>query len=249
MIIISTVQRDFRLQLSIFKANVGTENVSYGSFDSEETEVEGESTPNTTEKEMEFTVGGDVTVDFWQYVYLKYQIQWDSTSERKDINQDEYGCKPYYVPVEAVCEGKPIPNATDQENGVFAYANEGGISSDGYPQPSLMHSLSLGLYPMLVQEKTVSGYEERSVSLEAGVAAKNYTITRGWVKDGVLEVADEKETEIWGATWGIQYQYLTSTKGDPSGNFGFRAGIKGTHFPGNTNIFTFELSIPIGLGF
>lgn len=249
MTIIQTVNRDFRLQLSVFKANAGTESVSYGSFDQEETEVNGQPTPETTQKSGEFTVGTDVTVDFWQYAYLKYQLQWDATSERKDINHDEYGCKPFYDPDEVICKGNPIPNATDQQNGVFAYAQEGGLSSDGFPRSSLMHSFSAGTYLLLSQEKIDQGLTEHSVGIEAGAATKNYTITRGTVEDGVLEVADEKETSLWGFTWGLQYQYLTSRDGEPSGNFAFRAGLKGTHFPGGSNIFTLELSLPIGLGF
>jgi hypothetical protein len=250
------VQRHLRLNLGLFKLNGGYESFSYGSAGKatdvpphpEDKGAETRPVDPGSKNTFEFTVGADVTVDLYQWFYLKYQIQWDATTERENINHDDYGCKPHssYIGPEQSCTGKEVPNtkpyASGGNNETFVYANEGA--------PSVMHSLSVGYYPILVQSDLVSGYRERSLALEAGLATKNYSLTRGWVRDGIVEVKDEKAIDLLGATWGIYYQNLTIKEdGGKTMQGGIRFGIKGSHFLGNSHIFTAEIAVPVGIGF
>ena len=147
------VNRSLRVQLSPLKFNIGYESFNYGSIGESYVpphplDQDAESDPVNAKEQTSFeaTAGMDLTVDFWQYVYLKYQLQWDAASERKDINHDEYGCKPMHHMDGSeypLCTGKSVPNEQPYavgENSTFIYANEGGVDGG----PSLMHSLSLG---------------------------------------------------------------------------------------------------------
>jgi hypothetical protein len=111
-----------------------------------------------------------------------------------------------------------------------------------------MHSVSLGFYPILYREASANGYRERSLGLEAGVATKNYTLTRGWVRDGMLEVMDTEKFDLFGATWGIIYQDIYARGTGHSYFGGISFALKGTHFLGNSHVLTFEMGVPFGLG-
>ncbi|MDD5383216.1 MAG: hypothetical protein PHH60_06155 [Candidatus Margulisbacteria bacterium] len=256
---VDEVNRQLRISFSPIKLNGGYESFNYGSVDDgtdvpahpDDAGAESRPVSAKAQKNFEFTVGTDVKVDLFQWAYIKYQIQWDMTAERKDINHDTYGCRPSYdregntVPI---CGGTPVPNETAYAVGngsTFAYANEGGPELSDL---SRLQSVSAGFYPILFQENGEQGYRERALALEAGVATKNYTLTRGWVRDGMVEIMDRQEYNLFGFTWGIYYQDLHALGTDRSLFGGISFGLKGTHFFGNSHVFSFEMSVPVGIG-
>lgn len=251
------INRQFRVSLAV-NTNWGYEMFNYGSTGGADVPANPSDSGSQSQpisgkekKTFEFTVGPELKVDFWQWFYVKYQLNWDATTQRTDINHDDYGCKPFLNSageVYPVCTGKPVPNETPYavgKNATFAYANEG---APGKPATSVMQSIVAGFYPILYQEQNDDGYSEFALGLEAGVATKNYSLTRGWVRDGMLEVMDEKEHDIWGFTWGVQFHDIKIFGKDNSLFGGVRIGLEGTHFPGQTNIFTAEFSVPFGMG-
>jgi hypothetical protein len=237
------IDRSIRLSVSPIKLNVGYESFNYASTSgalyvpANPADAGAESKPVSpgTRNTFEFTAGLDVKLDLMQWAYIKYQLDWDSTSERLEVDENKYNAE-------------PVANQTPYAVGAgstFAVANEGGPTRF---DPSLMHRISVGFYPIIVQEAGDGGYREQSVALELGVATKNYTVTTGWVRDGVAEIDQNKDYNLFGFTWGIYYQDLFG-KGKENSYFGgISFGLKGTHFVGNTQIFTVEMSVPFGLG-
>ncbi|MFA5113753.1 MAG: hypothetical protein WC529_05620 [Candidatus Margulisiibacteriota bacterium] len=252
------ISRQLRLSIAP-KLDIGYETFNYGSAggslyvpaNPDDPGAESQPVNANDFNTFEAAVGFDVKLDFLQWAYLKYQLAWDGTTQRTDINHDEYGCKPYTEgsgETSAICTGKPVPNETPYAVGAgatFASASEGG---PGIDDPSLMQSVTVGYYPLVYQTAGPGGLRERSVAFEAGVATKNYTVTRGWVRDGIVEIRDKEEYDLFGATWGIYYHDLR-LKGDKDSYFGgVSFGLKGTHFIGNSHVFAVEMSVPFGLG-
>ncbi|MFA4843744.1 MAG: hypothetical protein WC632_02185 [Candidatus Margulisiibacteriota bacterium] len=195
--------------------------------------------------------GFELTLDFWQIVFLNYQLALaeDNLGDyEEDVKAGPYN---YYG-------GYPPKNRQRYASGENAYTF---ISTTSNKNTTKAHYLTLGFYPFsnsLIKLKRpnfspdLGGWRDESgdshLSIDAGIAIKQVHVVRGWDRYAAVEIMEDKNVTIFGGTVGLHYQGY-SRQGSGPIQLGGKLGIRGAYYPGGSFNVVAELGFPFGLTF
>jgi hypothetical protein len=145
-------------------------------------------------------------VDFWQYVFLRYQMGFVYERSDNEVGSSSYGYPPLHRQQYASGEN------------AFTF-----ISLTRGPMSLRTHNLSLGTY--LFRNRTIAfdrnfshqqempAWERRdhefSITLEGGFSTHQFSIIRGWDRYAHTEEMDVQEINIWGFNWAISFSFTS----------------------------------------
>jgi hypothetical protein len=181
---------------------------------------------NTTEVEL----GLGIKIDFWQYVFLKYQ--WGLTY--MDPHMAWSGHEGNYT-------GNWPPDHRQRyasgENALtfISLSNDDRVSAQS-------HYITVGFTPFSGVERPDSRRPlEFACTLEAGVALKKYFLVRGWDRYASAEIMDTVDVNLWGVVIALNLPLvwrLTDSFG-----MGFEAGMRMAIFPEGSFYFGGNMSV------
>lgn len=192
--------------------------------------------------------GFELTLDFWQKVFLNYQFApLENEPVPSSIEKVKPGSYNYYG-------GYPPINRQRYASGENAYT----FIIAPFDRSNKAHYITLGFYaplsgsikfdPSYTSKAWKASSEDSHLSIDAGLAVKQFHVIRGWDRYAAVEIMDNKNVTVLGGTIGLHYsQGFNNLSG--STQLGLKFGLRGSYFPGGSFSVIAESMIPIGLAF